>query len=63
MVHLDADVRVDGLQPVPRRLHLRPSQAGRIVQDLPLQVARIDRVVVDDAERADAGGGKIHGGG
>ena len=33
------------------------------MQDLPLQVARVHDIEVDDAESADAGGGKIHGGG
>ena len=32
----------------------------RAVNDLPLQVAEVDDVEIDDAERADAGGGEIH---
>ena len=33
---------------------------GRVVHDLALQVVERNAVVVDDAERADAGGGQIH---
>ena len=42
-----------------RRPDLRLSDVGGAVNDLPLQVAEIDDVEVDDAERAHAGRGEI----
>ena len=42
-----------------RALHFRPADLGRTVDDLALQVRERDRVIVDDAERPDAGGGQI----
>ena len=57
--HLDVGVeRVDG---DPCRLDFRHADAIVAVQDLPLQVREIDDVVIDDAERADPGGGEIQG--
>ncbi len=40
-------------------LALRPAHVGGSVDDLPLQVRRIDDVEVDEAERADSGGGEV----
>jgi hypothetical protein len=60
LVHFHADVRVDGLHPVSRRFDLRTAHRRRVVQDLPLQVARVNIIAVDDAEGADAGGGQVH---
>ena len=45
-----------------RRLDLRHADPIGGVQDLPLQVRRIDRVVVDEADRPDAGGGQVEPG-
>src|SRR4029078_4668144 len=63
LVGLDIDLGIDRGEPVARRLQLRPSDIGRAVQDLPVQVAEVDGVEVDDAEAADAGGGEIERGG
>ena len=41
-------------------VELRAADVGRAVEDLPLQVAEIHDIEVDDAERADAGGGQVH---
>ncbi len=49
----DPDVRIDLGERRPRALHLRPADGGGGVDDLPLQVGEIDRVVVDDADGAD----------
>ena len=58
-MRLDRDVRV---QPASARAALAtfgaPTSAVR-VQHLPLQVREADRVVVDDPERADPGGGEV----
>src|SRR5204863_9990557 len=43
-----------------RRLQLRLPDVVRRAQNLALQVAEVDDVEVDDADRADAGGGEIH---
>ena len=43
------------VQPIGRRLQLRPPDVSRAVEHLPLQVAEVDGVEVDEAERADAG--------
>src|SRR5262249_13861802 len=59
----DVDVRIERVQPIFRGLQLGAADVGRTVQDLALQVAEVDDVEVDDAERADAGGGEIHGDG
>ena len=48
------------LQPILRRRQLRPPDVRRAVNDLPLQVAEVDDVEVDDADAADAGRGEIH---
>ena len=46
----------------PRRFELPPPDVRRAVDDLPVEVARVDGVEVDDAELADARRGEIHGG-
>ena len=45
------------------RLGLRHADAIRGVEDLPLQVRVVDDVLVDDADRADAGRGQVQAGG
>ena len=50
------------IEPLDRRggaLHLRRADVRRGVDYLPLQVRQRDDVVIDDAQRADAGGSKI----
>ena len=51
-----------GIEPLDRRrgaLDLGPADVGRGMDHLPLQVRQRHRVVVDHAQRADAGGGEI----
>ena len=43
-------------------LGLGPADVGLAVDDLALQVGLVDGVEVDDAERADPGGGQVHQG-
>ena len=46
-----------------RRVDLALADAVHVVEDLALQVRRVDDVHVDDAERADARGGEVERGG
>ena len=48
-------VGIEGLDRDARRLDLRHADAVVGVQDLALQIREVDDVVVDDAERSDAG--------
>ncbi len=48
------------MNPIRRGVDLAPADIRRGVNDLALQVAQGDHVVVDHAELADAGGGEIH---
>ena len=56
---LDVDIRIDVPQPVACRVDLRAADAGRSVEDLPLQVREIDDIELDEPERADARRRKI----
>ena len=60
---LDGDVGVERLDRALRGLGLRVAEPLGRVDDLPLEVRLVDDVVVDDAERADAGGGEVEGSG
>ncbi len=53
------DVRVQRLDRPLGRLDLRPAERVGRVDDLALEVRRVDDVVVDDAEAADARGGEV----
>ena len=55
----DFHVRVQVLQHLLRALHLGHPDAARRVEHLALEVRRVDRVGIDEAERADAGGREI----
>ena len=57
------DIRVQVLERLLRRIDLRLPDPLAVVQDLPLQVALVDHVGVDDPERADPGGRQVVGGG
>ena len=46
-----------------RRLQLRSADVARAVQDLALQVARVDGIEIDDADRSNAGRREIQRGG
>ena len=59
----DLHVGVERLDRLLRRLGLRLAEPLGRVDDLALQVGRVDDVVVDDAERPDAGGGQVERGG
>ena len=60
---LDRDMRVEGLDGALGAGRLRLADVVRPVDHLPLQVRQRDDVVVDDADRADAGGGEVEDGG
>ena len=46
-------------EPVAGRVQFGPADVGGAVQDLPLQIAEIDDVEIDEAEPADAGCGEV----
>src|SRR5262249_44625752 len=60
LVGLDLHFRIDRVQAIARRRELRSSHVAGAVKDLPLEVAVIDDVEVDEAERPDAGRRQIH---
>ena len=53
-MRLDRDVRIEPLHRRRGAVDLRPTDIGGRVDHLPLQVRQRHRVVVDDADRADA---------
>ena len=59
VVRDDVDVGVEHRQRLLGRVDLAIADAVDVVQDLALQVRRVDLVHVDDADRADAGRGEI----
>ena len=59
LVQVEAHLGVDGGDAVPGRLELGPADVGGAVDDLPLQVAEIDHVEIDQADAADARGRQI----
>ena len=58
-MRLDPHHGVDGARRLCRRLRLRLADPIGGMGDLALQVRQLHAVVVDDADRADAGGGQI----
>ena len=58
-MRLDGDVRVEAGERAGGARGLRPADLGGGVEDLALEVGEADRVVVDDAEGADARGGEV----
>jgi hypothetical protein len=54
------DVGVDLADGAGRADRLRPADVALAVDDLPLQVALVDDVELEDAERPHAGGGEVH---
>src|SRR5204863_6002792 len=58
----DVDVRVQLRQRLLGRVDFALADAVDVVEDLALQVRRVDDIHVDDADRAHAGGGEVHGG-
>ena len=59
----DVDVGVEHRQGLLRRVDLAVADPVDVVEDLALQVRGVDVVHVDDADRADAGGGEVQRGG
>ena len=55
----DVDVRVDVRDALARGVDLAAPDVRPAVDDLALEVGRVDGVVVDDADRADARGGEV----
>ena len=53
----DVDVGIHGRQGLLRRVDLALADAVEVVEDLALEVRRVDDVHVDDADRAHPGGG------
>jgi hypothetical protein len=62
MVQADVDQWVQRGNGVAGRLDLWPSHIRHAVDDLPLQVAQVNGVVVDDPDGPDAGRGKVEQG-
>ena len=58
----DVDVGVEQRERLLGRVDLAVADAVHVVEDLALQVRLVDDVHVDDADRADAGGGEVEGG-
>ena len=53
------DQRIEAAQPRGRRLHLAAAGIRGVEQNLAVEVGKIDPVVIDHTEPADAGGRKI----
>jgi hypothetical protein len=51
--------RIDVVQPIARRVEFRAADVRGAVKQLTLKIRDIDDVEVHEADRADAGGGKI----
>ena len=58
----DVHVGVERGERLLGRVDLAVADAIHVVQDLALQVRLVDDVHVDDADRADAGGGQVERG-
>src|ERR1700722_15778671 len=59
----DVDIGVQSLDGLLRRVDLGNTDAVGGVDHLALQVGQVDDVIVDDAQRANAGGGEVERGG
>ena len=58
---LNADQRVQGGKLIRNGCGFRPPDVPAPVEDLTVQVARLNDVAVDDPQMADAGGGQVEG--
>src|SRR6267154_774287 len=58
-VGLDDDRWVDGKQTRARRIGFLATNVVRSMQELPVKIAKINRVLIHDSESSDAGGGEI----
>lgn len=59
-MRFDFNVRIHISEPVAGGVHFWPSDVARSMQQLPVQVGDIDRVMIDEAERPHPRGGQIH---
>ena len=59
-MRLEMNMRIERVNHFGGAVDLAPSDVGRGVDDLALQVGQRDDVVIDRAERADTGGRQIH---
>jgi len=57
----DLDFWVDLLKPFARALDLLSANILGAMEELPLQVRKVDMIEVDNAEFSDSGGDEIHG--
>ena len=57
----DGDLGVESGERAGGGIDLGPADVGGAVDDLPVEVAQVDGVVVDDAERADPRAGEVEG--
>jgi hypothetical protein len=55
LVKLDVDVRIDVVQACPSGLQLRAANCGGAVQNLALQIGKIDVVVINQSDGANSG--------
>ena len=62
LVRDDVDLRVKRAQTRARGCGLAGADVGGVEQQLALQVGQVDAVVIDDAQRADAGRGQVQAG-
>src|SRR5258708_20909003 len=58
-VGLDDDRWVDGKQTRARRIGFLAANVVRSMQELPVKIAKINRILIHDSESPDAGGGEI----
>src|SRR5579875_2552949 len=56
---IDRDLRIERMQPLRRDARFRLPDVARRIEDLALQIRYVDRIVVDDPDAPDPGGGEI----
>src|SRR5208282_5915086 len=59
VMQIDLDVRIDGFDPVPGGVQFFAANVVGTVQNLALQIRKIDDIEIDEAYSADTGGGKV----
>ena len=58
-MRLDLHGRVDAPKRLPREVGLPAADLSERVEGLTVQIARLERIAIDDAEAADAGSGEV----
>src|SRR6266536_3174051 len=58
-VGLDCDRCIDGKQTCARRIGFLAANVARSMQELPVKVAEINRVLIDNSDRSNSGGGEV----